>query len=172
MTYQKNLSGWIKAQQDHSIQTGNFIIEENKLVMIDRLRKSNLPTYEFHILSLNNFYQNQSQAQKIFDKYDDRVVLRAVPTSSSFQRFTYIDQNLDSIISDLNKKIDSSDEEHYKILINEYDPAEYCGVVISEKNQLTIEMAKEPNLEKLCHAQITPWSAIFKNYNNHDFIQF
>ena len=34
----------------------------------------------------------------------------------------------------------------YRVIVNEYDPARYCGVVISAPGSLVIEMVQELNL--------------------------
>ena len=60
----------------------------------------------------------------------------------------------------------SLNNQDYDILVNDYEPAGYCGVIISKPDSLIIEMAKEPNLERLCHGEIVPWSAEL-SYTHH-----
>jgi hypothetical protein len=159
MEYQKNMTGWNQALIDQGIKSDS----ENRLNGLMNLIESGLPTYRYHFFTLDEFINN---SKEVYLKYNS-VVVRAIPKiTGPLARFTRISESLDDTINFLMKEINPVDKSKYTIVVNEYDPAEYCGVIISNNKKLTIEMVKEPNLEKLCHGQSIPWSAFFtENYS-------
>jgi hypothetical protein len=159
MRYVENMSGWTKALQDHRIKTKAIYLQEDRLSEIRNLIRSGLPTFEHHILSLPAFLSKKEFVRKIFKRYEGRVVIRAIPSDNKYQRFTLIDKTYEVCKKILQKKIDRHLIPHYKITINEYDPAAYSGVVISAPNRLIIEMVAEPDLERLSHGRSIPWHA-------------
>jgi hypothetical protein len=169
MRYVENMSGWTKALQDHRIKTKTFIFQEDRLSEIMSLIRSGLPTFEYHILSLPAFLSKKAFVQKIFKRYEGRVVIRAIPFDSKYQRFTLINKTYEVCKKLLHDKVDKQLLRYYKITINEYDPAAYSGVVISAPSRLIIEMVAEPDLEGLSHGRSVPWHAEFLEYFPYTF---
>jgi hypothetical protein len=123
-------------------------------------------------MPLNQFYDS-ADALSIFEMYYNSVVVRAVPTAEGKQRFTLIDQPLKEVIEELKAKVPEESVSDYLVVLNEYDPSQYCGVVVSDNERLVIEMVEEPNLENLCHGKVIPWSAEFKKgYNSFGRMEF
>ena len=159
MAYEENMAGWQKALKDANLPHQE--VKEDRIKDLQRIVESGLPTYDYYFFSLDQFYLGE--AKFIFAKYE-QVVVRAVPQNSNLSRFTLIGKSEEEVKSILQERILPDKRKDYKIVLNEYDPAEYCGVMISQPDQLIIEMVKEPNLENLCHGHVTPWHGEFKSY--------
>ncbi|MEW6054247.1 MAG: hypothetical protein AB1552_10750 [Nitrospirota bacterium] len=67
------------------------------------------------------------------------------------------------------KKIEDKAMPYYNVVINEYDPAQYAGVIISWPERLIIEMVADVDLEKLSHSRIVPWHAEFAEHFPYSF---
>ena len=163
--HEENMLGWRRAAQSKGIKL-NATIETNRIEELQKLMQTNLPTYDYHIMSLTEFYKNPNKIKDLFKKYNDQIVIRAIPLNNCNQRLTSIGKTLEETISEFTHKISQNNIKNYQIVINSYDPAKYCGVIISNPHSLTIEMVEEPNLENICHGHVIPWSAEF----NPEFI--
>jgi hypothetical protein len=175
MDYEDNMSGWRKALQRLGVKTLGFeesMINESKLESIARLEKSNLPRYEHYLFELSDLYVNQcknnSDLIAIARDYEG-LVMRAIPKQAEHQRITCINKNLEEARTYFSEKANGKIDAYY-LLVNEYDPAKYCGIVISKPNKLIIDMVEDENLEKLAHGKVIPWSAQFSE-NLHGFYQ-
>jgi len=164
MVYEKNMSGWRKALADIGVELKYNFQESNRIKEIKTLLKSGLPTYQYH-----DFLEKDLEIKKFYEKYGNQVVVRAVPTDKKFQRYTFIGEPFRTTKENLKEKIQESERKNYQVIVNEYDPAEYCGVIISNKEGLVIDLVKEPNLENLCHGHVIPWSAEFKQKYPYSF---
>jgi len=160
MTYEENMSGWecaLGAIGRRSL-AGR---QESRIESLNRLSCSGLPTFEHHHLSFDRFLSDEGNVRKLYGLYQDSVVIRACPTAAGLSRYTFIAKDYEQVKSELEKNILSRYRDKYTVILNEYDPAQYCGVIISSAEGLCIEMVAEPNLEGLCHGHVTPWSAQF-----------
>jgi hypothetical protein len=164
MAYEDNFSGWQRALEDNKIKIKTFL-EEDKITAINRLIKTGLPTYEYYFIKLKEIYEDESKLQELYEKFLGMIVVRACSEEKRLQRYTIIGKDVKSIIKYFKSKIENSETESYVIIVNEYDPAKFCGIVISEPEKAVIELVKEPNLEKLSHGQTTPYSAEFSKRN-------
>ncbi|HIH24959.1 TPA: hypothetical protein HA251_08045 [Candidatus Woesearchaeota archaeon] len=146
-----NMSEWMLAQH------GDYT--DTRLASLRTLIGSGLPTYKYHFVPLEEFLTRESEMNAIYDRYGGHVVLRACPLRSGLRRQTIIDKTYAAARQDLDgKPVDA-----YIAVLNEYDPASFCGVIISDGRQAMVEMARSPNLEDLCHGKITPRSARFSD---------
>ncbi|MGV8086539.1 MAG: hypothetical protein ACP5N1_02825 [Candidatus Woesearchaeota archaeon] len=158
MKYEENNSGWIKKQKDKNILKDNYAYE-TRITSLKRLISSDLPTYNYVFLSYNEFMQYTHIKQY----YKTKIVVRACPNDETkYQRYTEIGKSYRYVKDILEQKISKELRDKYTIVINEYDPAKYCGVIISKPDILLIELVSEPNLENLCHGKTIPWSATFE----------
>ncbi len=157
----ENLSAWLFKAKEFGIDLESFNIYEDKLTEIADLIRSGLPTYAYHIYPLLDFFLHTDRIMPIFEKYNNLVVVRAVPISRKYQRYTAIGKTYEQSKIFLLENISKETIEQYKVIINEYDSAACCGVVISAPSRLIIEIVEEKNLEKLCHGHITPWHGEF-----------
>ncbi|KAA5604816.1 hypothetical protein F1188_14500 [Roseospira marina] len=132
---------------------------ENRLAEIRHLVASGLPTYRFHVVPLHDFQTDATGMAALFARYGDAVVVRAVPGDRHGQRLTRIGARYDTCraaFADL--------EPSYSVIVNEYDPARYCGIAVTVDSGLLIEMVAEANLEGLAHGRAIPWHARFAGY--------
>ena len=157
--YEQNMSGWRAALNDLGLESTPTYVSEDRLTTLERLTLSSLPTYQIHKLTPKEF-TTTNEPNQIYRSLDHLVVCRIIPKNNSHQRITLIGKTLEDAIKE-SKRINPSNSNTYTIVLNEYDSASYCGVVISNEDHLTIEMVQEPNLENLCHGKVTPYSAQF-----------
>jgi hypothetical protein len=157
--YEQNMSGWRAALNDLGLESAPTYVSEDRLTTLERLTQSSLPTYQIHKLTPQEF-TTTNEPNKIYHSLDNLVVCRIIPKNNQNQRITLIGKTLDEAIRE-SKRINPTNSCNYTIVLNEYDPASYCGVVISKKDNLTIEIVQEPNLENLCHGKVIPYSAQF-----------
>lgn len=163
--YQDNMSGWKRALHERGIAS-SLDTGDDRLASIRALVASGLPTYEYTFAKLDSL---ADIGRMIWQKYDGKVVARACPTAQGLSRYTIIGKTLDETIRQLHETIAPENSTDYTIILNEYDPAEYCGVIISSKDTMQIEMVHEPNLEGLCHGKTIPMSAEYKTCHPYSF---
>lgn len=160
--YEENLSGWRAAMMENNACLEDFVKNEDRLGALKRLAESGLPTYEFHFFGFEEFFSEEKRIMEIYERYEGRVVARAMPASRRYlQRYCFIDKPLHETKISLNESIAPESRKDYTIVLNEYEPAHYCGIMLSEQDKLSIEMVREPNLENLAHGHCTPWHAEF-----------
>lgn len=147
----ENMSGWMLAMKGEYVDT--------RLASLRTLIDSGLPTYEYHFMPLAAFLEGNDAVSGLYQKYNNSVVVRACPTRSGLRRHTIIDKPY----SEARELLRGASLDAYVAVINAYDPASYCGVIISDGRQAVVEMAASPNLEDLCHGKITPRSARFSD---------
>ena len=159
MKYEENMGGWQKSVRDVGLDI-RFNIEDNRLEGLRGWENMGLPTYPVHTFDLHQVYSYVDEFKNMFSKYGGSVVLRAIPQSKDKQRYTLINKTLEEVVVTLKGHgLGNSD---YIVTVNEYDPAKYCGVIMSDNDGLIIEMVEEPNLENLCHGKVIPCGADFK----------
>ncbi len=168
MAYEGNMTGWLKALEDCSIDLEFGKKTKSKLAQLKVLIRSGLPTYDFYFFNLNDLFNPKGFDKKlveVYNIYNQNIVARLVSKDGSV-RITSIGRSLEENLTFFKRKLKLKDYNEevssYVLIINEYDPAQYCGVIISDKERLVIEMVEDDNLEKLCHGHVIPWSAEFK----------
>ena len=139
MRYEENISGWLRAIEDNRIPFTTETIKEDRLSELKHLMQSGLPTFDYYIVKLSSFLSDKHSIKKIYQKYDGHVVIRVIPSDNRYQRLTIIDKTLEDCCQLLAKKIEREAIPYYNIVINEYDPARYSGVIISSPERLIIE---------------------------------
>jgi len=145
----KNMSAWKKELSKYGIEID---VEEDRVRAIKRLINSGLPTYEHHFLGFDELHKLPS----LYEKFT-RIVIRACP-QGNLLRHTIIGKSLKEAMAELSS---IKEKKLYTLIVNEYEPAIFCGVIISEEKRLIIEMVKDENLEMLCHGEVTPYSGEF-----------
>lgn len=181
--YEENMTDWMKALSDHSINVGFSKKATSRLVQLERLANSGLPTYKFHFFSLSSLFSDNGFDQRlveVYESHEGNVVARVI-SKDGLVRITSIGKSLEDnlaffrskLISKLGLKLSYSLNDinlsDYVLVVNEYDPAKYSGVIISDKDRLIIEIVEDDNLEKLCHGRVIPWTAEFKEELPYQF---
>lgn len=169
MKYEDNISGWLRAIEDNRIQFTAESIKEDRLSELKHLIQSGLPTFKYYFFKLSFFLSDKHSIKRIYQKFDGHIVIRVIPTDNRYQRLTIIDKTLEGCYRLLAKKIERKAIPYYNVVINEYDPALYAGVVISSPERLIIEMVEDVDLEKLSHGHIVPWHAEFAEHFPYSF---
>lgn len=169
MKYEENLSGWAKAIEENRISLNVEPLKEDRLSELRGLIQSGLPTFDYHFFKLSTFLSDENSVKKIYRQYEGHVVVRVIPTDIRFQRITIIDKSLEACYQLLEKKIEKHAISHYNVVINEYDPAKYAGIVISSPERLIIEMVDDVDLERLSHGHVVPWLAEFAEHFPYSF---
>lgn len=160
-TYQANMSGWVQALNESGIDLALGELKEDRLTEIEALQKSGLPTYDYHLFMFEDFLSHPETLQNLYRRYEGQVVVRAASLGGRHQRLTLIGKDWDACRDVFLKSIPAALSDVYRVIVNEYDPARFCGVVISAPEGLVIEMIEEPNLENLSHGRVTPWQGFF-----------
>ncbi|MDO8555727.1 MAG: hypothetical protein Q7R96_00960 [Nanoarchaeota archaeon] len=158
MRYQNNFSGWRNALHDAGL-VGIVAASDDRIAHLQHLMQSGLPTYDYTFFSLQDFSLGKG-AQEVYGRYDHHVVVRVCPQNEGLPRFTFIDEPYSVVRKVLQEKV--KDPAVYTAVINEYDPARYCGVIHALQDKAYVELVREPNLEGLCRGISVPWSAEFK----------
>lgn len=161
MAYQRNMSGWLAALRDEGLSKGRLPLLEDRIGDVRRLMESGLPTYEHSIMPLSR-YLSSSAVERLYGKHRNRMVCRVVPLTDSLQRMTLIDTPLEEARRSLSLAIGPRLRRSFMVILNEYDPASYVGILISAEERLLVEVEAAPNLESLAHGQAIPWSAVFE----------
>ena len=160
-TYQENMSGWVRALRDAGLHLPLGTLQEDRLAEIENLKASGLPIYDYHLFPLEDFLENGDGMRHLFDHYGGQVVVRAAALGGRHQRLTRIGEDWATCCRCFREAIPVRLYGAYRVIVNEYDPARYCGVVISAPGSLVIEMVQELNLENLSHGRAIPWQAFF-----------
>ncbi len=165
----ETLTSWLLKARALNFSLSAIKVEENKLEELESLIASGLPTYDFVFFELTDFYRNAESVEKVFAGFDHKIVVRFVSKRNLYMRYTFIEKDYNFLKSWTAQNIEPELYEEYRVVINIYDPAMYCGVIISTNERMVIEMVQDENLEKLCHGYTTPWHARFSFDKGYSF---
>lgn len=147
-----SMSGWIVKARDLGIDLKQF--KTDKLADYQRLRESGLPTWDDFQTKYTEFNPDNKNLMKFLNKHG-MFVVRGVPNTSKLGRVSKRGVSCFQECSDfLQGEIKSRNKKLYSVLLTEWEPTSYGGIVISTPNKLLIEVGE--NLDEVEHGQVTP----------------
>ncbi len=148
----RSMASWIIHASNHGIDMRKF--HSDKLEDNQRLEESGLPVWNKFKVPYREFHKNNPQLMEFFSKYE-QFLIRAIPNTSELNRFSNLGvSDFKECLDFLRKGVNPKHADSYSVLMTEWEPTEYGGIIISRPNSRIIEISKE--LDELEHGQVTP----------------
>ena len=126
-------------------------LHSEKLTDYKRLKESGLPIfYDFEVPYIN-FNDKNIELLLFLSKFPE-FVIRAIPKTKDLPRRYKIGvKTFGDCVSFLDSVVDQNNKEIYSVLITDYEPSKFGGVIISRKDDLIIEIGENFNIYYLSH---------------------
>ena len=163
------ISDWIIELEKAGLKNLAKKLHSEKLTDYKRLKESGLPIfYDFEVPYIN-FNDKNIELLLFLSKFPE-FVIRAIPKTKDLPRRYKIGvKTFGDCVSFLDSVVDQNNKEIYSVLITDYEPSKFGGVIISRKNDLIIEIGENCNVDDLAHGKITPVGGIYKEHSFNHF---
>ena len=154
----RSMAHWINSGDSQGIDMTKFYSSKSK--DNQRLRESGLPAWDEIEFPYRDFNENNPALMEFFSKYN-QFLIRALPNASGLNKFSDIGIFKEQCFEFLRKGIRPKDIDHYSIILTQWEPTEFGGIIVSKPGEVTIEMDRD--LDKLEHCQVIPMMAGHSN---------
>jgi hypothetical protein len=147
----RSMASWIDYGNSHGIDMKKF--HSDKLEDNQRLRESGLPAWDEIEVAYRDFNEDNPKLEEFLSKYN-QFLIRAIPKTPGLNKFSDVGLDFQECLNLLRQGIKPKDANHYSIILTQWEPTEYGGIIISKPEGVVIEVAKQ--LDELEHCQVIP----------------